>query len=117
MDFRKKFRVPPGTKVRLTGIDAAFKGAHVNHQDAESEIARHVQALERLQYRLYAEGQRSLLIVLQGLDASGKDGVIRHVFSGTNPQGVNVTSFKQPTPEEAQHDFLWRAHRRTPARK
>jgi PPK2 family polyphosphate:nucleotide phosphotransferase len=116
MDFRKKFRVPPGTKVNLGGIDAAFKGKHLNHQDAAPEIARHVQALERLQYRLYAEGQRSLLIVLQGLDASGKDGVIRHVFSGTNPQGVNVTSFKQPTPEEAQHDFLWRAHQRTPTK-
>jgi PPK2 family polyphosphate:nucleotide phosphotransferase len=116
MDFRKKFRVPPGTKVNLGGIDAAFKGKHLNHQDAAPEIARHVQALERLQYRLYAEGQRSLLIVLQGLDASGKDGVIRHVFSGTNPQGVNVTSFKEPTPEEAQHDFLWRAHQRTPTK-
>jgi PPK2 family polyphosphate:nucleotide phosphotransferase len=116
MDFRKKFRVPPGTKVNLGGIDAAFKGTHVSHQDAASEITRHVEALERLQYRLYAEGRRSLLIVLQGLDASGKDGVIRHVFSGTNPQGVNVTPFKQPTPEEDQHDFLWRAHRRTPAK-
>jgi PPK2 family polyphosphate:nucleotide phosphotransferase len=64
---------------------------------------------------IYAEGKRSLLIVLQGLDASGKDGVIRHVFSGTNPQGVNVTRFQHPTEEEMAYDFLWRAHRRTPA--
>src|SRR5437870_9620126 len=61
------------------------------------------------------EGKRSLLIVLQGLDAAGKDGVIRHVISGTNPQGVNVTRFQQPAHEELAHDFLWRAHRHAPA--
>jgi PPK2 family polyphosphate:nucleotide phosphotransferase len=115
MDFRKKFVVPPGDKVKLADIDPAYKGKHESRQTAAPEIARHVESLARLQYNLYAEGKRSLLVVLQGLDAAGKDGVIRHVISGTNPQGVKVTSFKQPTHEELSHDFLWRAHRHTPA--
>ena len=114
MDFRKRFIVEPGSKFKLADFDPADKGQHENHQTAEAEIARHADALARLQYKLYAEGKRSLLIVLQGLDASGKDGVIRHVMTGTNPQGVNVTCFKQPTHEELAHDFLWRAHHHTP---
>ena len=115
MDFRKKFRVSPGVKFKLADIDPAYKGKHESHQSAALEIAHHVESLARLQYKLYAEGKRSLLIVLQGLDASGKDGVIKHVLSGTNPQGVNVTRFRHPTEEEVAHDFLWRAHRHTPA--
>jgi PPK2 family polyphosphate:nucleotide phosphotransferase len=69
-----------------------------------------------LQYLLYADGSQSLLVVLQALDAAGKDGVIRHVFSGMNPQGTFVFGFKQPSKEEAAHDFLWRAHRRAPSK-
>jgi PPK2 family polyphosphate:nucleotide phosphotransferase len=115
VNFRKRFLAPSGA-VKLGDIDPAFTGAHASHHQAAPEIARHVEALARLQYRLFADGQRSLLIVLQGLDASGKDGAIRHVFTGMNPQGVQVTCFKQPTPEEAKHDFLWRAHRRAPAK-
>jgi PPK2 family polyphosphate:nucleotide phosphotransferase len=114
MNFRKKFLVSPGAKVKLADIDPAYKGKHESHERAAPEIARHVESLARLQYKLYAEGKRSLLIVLQGLDAAGKDGVIRHVISGTNPQGVKVACFKQPTREELAHDFLWRAHRVTP---
>jgi PPK2 family polyphosphate:nucleotide phosphotransferase len=114
MNFRKKFLVSPGAKVKLADIDPAYKGKHESHESAAPEIARHVESLARLQYKLYAEGKRSLLIVLQGLDAAGKDGVIRHVISGTNPQGVKVACFKQPTREELAHDFLWRAHRVTP---
>ncbi len=116
MDFRKRFIVERGSKCKLANFDAADKGQHENHQSATAEITRHTEVLARLQYKLYAEGKRSLLIVLQGLDASGKDGVIRHVMTGTNPQGVNVTCFKQPTHEELAHDFLWRAHHHTPAR-
>ena len=70
----------------------------------------------RLQYLLFADASQSLLIVLQGLDAAGKDGVVRSLFSGTNPQGVAVHAFKEPTPEELAHDFLWRAHLHTPGR-
>ena len=68
-----------------------------------------------LQDRLWAESERSLLVVLQGLDASGKDGTIKHVFRGVNPQATTVASFKEPTPEEQEHDFLWRVHKRAPA--
>ena len=116
MDFRKKFVVEPDVKFKLGNIDPAYTGKHESHDSAAAELARHTASLAQLQYRLYAEGKRSLLIVLQGLDAAGKDGVIRHVISGTNPQGVNVACFKQPTREELAHDFLWRAHNHTPAK-
>ena len=109
MDFRKRFAVPPDGKFKLADIDPAYKGEHENHQSAAPEIVRNTEALAHLQYKLYAEGRRSLLLILQGLDASGKDGVIRHIFNSINPQGVNVTCFKQPTHEELAHDFLWRA--------
>ncbi len=116
MDFRKKFFVKPHVKFKLGNIDPAYTGAFESHESVAAEIARHTASLALLQYRLYAEGKRSLLIVLQGLDAAGKDGVIRHVISGTNPQGVNVACFKQPTHEELAHDFLWRSHNRTPTK-
>ncbi|MBT2557041.1 polyphosphate kinase [Hymenobacter sp. ISL-91] len=74
------------------------------------------QELVELQDRLYAEGRHSVLVILQGLDASGKDGLIRRVFSGINPQGVRVYSFKEPTETELAHDFLWRIHQQAPAR-
>jgi PPK2 family polyphosphate:nucleotide phosphotransferase len=80
---------------------------------ATEKIAKKIRAL---QYKLYAEGDQSLLIVLQGLDAAGKDGTIRHVLGMMNPQGCTVTSFKQPTPEESRHDFLWRIHPHAPAK-
>lgn len=80
---------------------------------ATEKIAKQIRAL---QYKLYAESKQSLLIVLQGLDAAGKDGVIRHVLGMMNPQGCTVTGFKQPTPEEARHDFLWRIHPHAPAK-
>jgi len=70
--------------------------------------------LADLQQRLYADGRHALLVVLQGMDASGKDGTVRHVFRGVNPQGVRVQSFKEPTPEESRHDFLWRVHAAVP---
>lgn len=116
MDFRKKFIVEPHVKFKLGNIDPSYKGTHKNHESAAAELALQTASLAQLQLRLYAEGKRSLLIVLQGLDAAGKDGVIRHVISGTNPQGVNVTCFKQPTHEELAHDFLWRVHNRSPAK-
>jgi len=75
-----------------------------------------LQELDELQNLLYAEGKHSILIVLQGMDASGKDGLIRDVFSSMNPQGINVKSFKEPTEEELAHDFLWRIHRHAPAK-
>ena len=90
-----------------------------NHEDkasAQSEIDHYAQRLVALQYLLYAEGRRGLLICLQAMDTGGKDGTIRHVLGYMNPQGCRVQAFKVPTPEEAAHDFLWRAHKATPGR-
>ena len=116
MRYREKFIVAPGAKLRLAEIDPAYTGGHQSHEKALPEIRRHVERMERLQYLLYADAGRSLLIVLQALDAGGKDGVVRHLFSGMNPQGVAVFPFKQPSREELAHDFLWRAHLRAPGR-
>jgi PPK2 family polyphosphate:nucleotide phosphotransferase len=116
MDYRKKFVVEPGAKVRLSKIDPSCTGKHKSHEKALPEVQKNVERMDKLQYLLYADGNQSLLVVLQALDAAGKDGTIRHVFSGMNPQGTFVFGFKQPTKEEAVHDFLWRAHRRTPGK-
>ena len=116
MDYRKKFMVEPGAKVRLSKIDASYTGEDETHERALAEIQTHVERMDKLQYLLYADNHQSLLIVLQALDAAGKDGVIRHLFSGMNPQGTFVFGFKQPSKDEAAHDFLWRAHLRTPAK-
>ncbi len=116
MDYRKKFVVEPGAKVRLSKIDASYAGKHESHQTALPEIQKYVERMDKLQYMLYADGNQSLLVVLQALDAAGKDGVIRHVFSGMNPQGTFVFGFKQPSKKEAAHDFVWRAHLRAPAK-
>ena len=116
MDYRRKFLVEPGSRLRLKKIDAAYGGKHGSHAKARSEIARNVERIDRLQYLLYADAGRSLLIVLQALDAGGKDGVIRHLFSGMNPQGTSVAAFKEPSKRELAHDFLWRAHLRAPGR-
>ena len=116
MDYRKNFMVEPGAKVRLAKIDPAYSGKHETHEKALPEIQANVERTDKLQYLLYADGNQSLLVVLQALDAAGKDGVIRHVFSGMNPQGTFVFGFKQPSKEEVAHDFLWRAHLRTPGK-
>src|SRR6266851_9076727 len=108
MDYRKKFVVEPGSRVRLGKIDPAFKDEHESHDTAMPDIQKHVERMAKLQYLLYADGSQSLLVVLQGLDAAGKDGVIRHLFSGMNPQGTSVSGFRQPSREELAHDFLWR---------
>jgi PPK2 family polyphosphate:nucleotide phosphotransferase len=116
MDYRKKFVVEPGTKVRLSKVDPSYTGKHETHEKAVPEIQANIERLGKLQYLLYADGSQSLLVVLQALDAAGKDGVIRHVFTGMNPQGTSVFGFKQPSREEAAHDFLWRAHMRAPGK-
>jgi PPK2 family polyphosphate:nucleotide phosphotransferase len=116
MDFRDRFRVAPGSKVELRSIDAGYTGKQ-SEKEAGDEIAEYTERLRRLQGVLYAENRRSVLIVLQAMDAGGKDGTIGHVFASVNPQGAYVHAFKQPTPEEAAHDFLWRAHAAAPARR
>ena len=116
MDYRKKFVVEPGGKVHLAKIDPSYTGKHESQEKALTEIQKHVERMNKLQYLLYADGNQSLLVVLQALDAAGKDGVIRHVFSCMNPQGTFVFGFKQPSKDEAAHDFLWRAHCHAPGK-
>jgi PPK2 family polyphosphate:nucleotide phosphotransferase len=116
MDFRKKFVVEPGAKVRLSKIDPSDKGKYESHEQAAPEIGKHLERMQKMQYLLYADGDQSLLVVLQALDAAGKDGVVRHVFTGMNPEGTSVFGFKQPSKEELAHDFLWRAHLRAPGK-
>lgn len=116
MSYSDMFRVEPGTRVDLAKVDAGFKDKHASHKEARVEIAAYSQRLRELQYLMYAEGRRSLLIVLQGRDAAGKDGTINHVLGAMNPQGCKVTGFKVPSHEEAAHDFLWRYHQHAPAK-
>jgi PPK2 family polyphosphate:nucleotide phosphotransferase len=115
MDYRKKLIVEPGSRIRLRTVDAAFRGKHETHEAALGDLQKQVARLTHLQYLLYAEKKRALLIVLQGIDAAGKDGTCWHVMSAMNPQGTTVTGFRQPTEEERAHDFLWRIHRHAPA--
>ena len=110
----KKLMVKPGSKVKLRDIDPGYHSKHESHEAALPEIQAHVQKMDQLQYLMYAEKKHSLLIVLQGLDAGGKDGVVRHVITGMNPAGCKVIGFKQPTPEDLDHDFLWRIHPHVP---
>ncbi len=112
----KHYRVRPGHPLRWSEIRPADHGDFQNEADALDETEAHVRKIDPLQERLYAEGKQSLLIILQGMDTSGKDGTIRHVMRGINPQGCQVTSFKAPTPDERSHDFLWRIHRHAPGR-
>ncbi len=91
-------------------MDSRFHGKYETHEGALPEIEKHLKKIDDLQYLMYSENKHSLLIILQRLNAAGKDGVIRHVLTGMNPQGCTVTGFKQPTPEESCHDFLWRVH-------
>ncbi|MEA2325009.1 MAG: hypothetical protein QOD81_4859 [Solirubrobacteraceae bacterium] len=112
-----RWLVPPGTAVDLAKHDprdtSGAPGGERATRKAADELA---EPMAELQERLYAESAQSLLIVLQALDAGGKDGTIKHVFRGLNPQGVHVTSFKQPTPHDLAHDFLWRVHGAAPDR-
>jgi PPK2 family polyphosphate:nucleotide phosphotransferase len=112
--YVKRFKVVPGTKVRLKDIDPGFKDHGKSRDGAADEIEQDRDNLRSLQERFYADGRRSLLICLQGLDAGGKDGTINHILGAMNPQGCRVVGFKQPSAEEAAHDFLWRAHHATP---
>jgi PPK2 family polyphosphate:nucleotide phosphotransferase len=114
MNYNKKFSVQPGSKVNLSRVDASFRDQHESHEHALPEIEKYSQKMHDLQYLMYAEDRRSLLICLQGRDAAGKDGTINHVLSSMNPQGCTVTGFKVPSREEAAHDFLWRYHQHTP---
>jgi PPK2 family polyphosphate:nucleotide phosphotransferase len=116
MPFAEPFLIKPGTKVKLTEYDPAFTADVKNKAAAVAELSKNVERLSELQRVLYAENRRSLLIVLQSMDTGGKDGTIRHVMSGVNPQGFKITSFKSPSAWELEHDFLWRIHHAVPSR-
>ena len=113
----KKYLVIPGDKVDLKRIKpddkSYFKGGK---EESKEELQKINARLEELQELLYAENKHKILIVLQAMDSGGKDGTIRHVFDGVNPQGVKVASFKVPTKEELAHDYLWRVHKYTPGK-
>lgn len=113
MDVTRRFRAKAGEKVDLKDWDPD-ETLGMDRADAEARLEANAQAIGKLQHRLYAEHKRSLLVVLQAMDAAGKDSTVRHVFRDVNPQGVLVTSFKKPTSHELARDFLWRIHRRTP---
>ena len=115
-NYLKQLIVKPGSKIRLKHFDPGYDGKHESRKSALPEIEENRQKMEQLQYRMYAENKHSLLIVLQGLDAAGKDGVVRHVLTGMNPSGCVSVNFKQPTAKELAHDFLWRVHPHVPAK-
>jgi len=113
----KPLRVAPAAKVHLArDFDPRYKAGFVQKKDGDVLLQAGIALLADYQARLAAQGRHGVLLCLQGIDASGKDGTIRHVMSGVNPQGVRVSSFKVPSAEELQHDYLWRYSRRLPAR-
>jgi PPK2 family polyphosphate:nucleotide phosphotransferase len=115
-DFSKAYRVDNGRKFRLKDFDPADSGALKSKKHAEKELQSGVERLSDLQDKLYAQDRWAILIILQAMDAAGKDGVISHVMSGVNPQGCQVYSFKQPSAEELNHDFMWRNTKCIPER-
>jgi PPK2 family polyphosphate:nucleotide phosphotransferase len=114
LDYRKAFRVKPGQKLKLSKIDPAYKGKHESEEAAKGETEHYHKKLAHQQALLYAENKHSVLVVLQAMDAGGKDGTIKHVFGAVNPQGVRVARFNVPTAIESAHDFLWRVHPHAP---
>jgi PPK2 family polyphosphate:nucleotide phosphotransferase len=115
-DYCKKFLVEPDKRFKMGKADPGFVDPKLDKSEAEKTIEANRQRIADGHMRLYAEKRQSLLIVLQGLDTAGKDSVVVHILRSVNPLGCRVTNFKQPSAEEQAHDFLWRAHRATPAR-
>jgi PPK2 family polyphosphate:nucleotide phosphotransferase len=112
----KRFRVPHDEKIKLADYDTAFTGDFKSKNDAKERLYKDISRLAELQDVLYAHDTYSLLVIFQALDAAGKDSTIKHVMSGINPQGCQVYSFKAPSAEELDHDYLWRCTMRLPER-
>ena len=112
----EKFRIAEGSKLDLRDHPTNFTGDYTDKEDAVKDLGKNVERLKELQDMLYAQDVHSLLIIFQAMDAAGKDGAIEHVMSGVNPQGCHVVSFKQPSSEELDHDFLWRCQKNLPSR-
>src|SRR5688572_21310093 len=111
-----KFKIAEGSSLDLKDHPTDFTGDYTDKKDAVKDLEENVERLKELQDMLYAQDVHSLLIIFQAMDAAGKDGAIEHVMSGVNPQGCHVVSFKQPSPEERDHDFLWRCQKALPER-
>lgn len=114
-DILKDLLAKPGKKQLVSDFDSSFTG-DLSKQDAKEQLAKDIEKLSELQSMLYAQDRYSILIIFQAMDAAGKDGTIKHVMSGINPQGCQVYSFKQPSAEELDHDYLWRINRSLPER-
>jgi PPK2 family polyphosphate:nucleotide phosphotransferase len=114
MKLKSPYLVKPHTRVRLSRLPASASGDFTDKVAMDAATADHAKKLDNLQELFYAAQSKALLIVLQGMDTAGKDGTIRHIFSGVNPQGCQVASFKVPTQLELRHDFLWRCHAQVP---
>src|SRR5688572_11161330 len=114
--FARPFRVEPGSTVRLSSFDPRDVSALPAEAEARAQVKADAEEIDQLQDRLFAEGRRALLVILQGTDTSGKDGTVRKVFNRTGPLGVSVHAFRRPSEEELAHDFLWRAHKACPQR-
>ncbi len=114
MTYSSRFCISQGGTVRLKALDPGSSGKHEKKKAARREIEKLQKRMNKLQFRLFAEGKQSLLIILQALDAGGKDGVVRHVIGSMNPQGCRVVNFKQPSKTELAHNFLWRIQQQTP---
>lgn len=114
-DILKDLLAKPGRQYSVSDFDPSFIG-ELSKQDAKGQLTKNVEKLSELQSMLYAQDRYSILIIFQAMDAAGKDGTIKHVMSGINPQGCQVFSFKQPSAEELDHDYLWRINRCLPER-
>ncbi len=112
----EKYLVAPGSKVDLSKFKTDDTGGYKDKEQAQADLAKNIERMTELQDMLYAQDVHSLLVVFQAMDAAGKDGAIKHVMSGVNPQGVSVSSFKAPSAEERDHDFLWRHQKALPER-
>jgi PPK2 family polyphosphate:nucleotide phosphotransferase len=116
MKLKSPFLIKPHSKIRLDNLSSSEHPGFKKKEDADSVLVKHREQLDALQNVFYASQAKAILIVLQGMDTAGKDGTIRHIFSGVNPQGCQVASFKVPTALEARHEFLWRCQAQTPPR-
>lgn len=116
MKLKSPYLVKPGEKLKLSSLKTNSTGDFAHNDDAEDALADDLKQLDELQQLLYASQDKAVLVVLQGMDTAGKDGTIRHIFSGINPEGCQVASFKVPTTLERRHDFLWRCQVQMPPR-
>ncbi len=112
----ESFLVPPGNKINLKEYDPDFTGKFKSKEEAQEKLQADIERLAELQDVLYAQDTYALLLIFQAMDAAGKDGIIKHVMSGVNPQGCQVFAFKAPSPEELDHDYLWRSMKALPER-